>query len=87
MCGKCMGKALLSTWERINRAPSFSEQAVRFTLWGIFVYYGYATKGKFWKKTEEMHKKIWISSFFFCDIALKYIITCSFFLKYRGCNL
>lgn len=24
------------------------------------------------KKIEEMHKKMWISSFFFCAFALKY---------------
>ena len=40
-----------------------------------------AKSGLFFKKIEEMHKKMWISSLFFCAFALKYKLSCFIFLK------
>ncbi len=47
-----------------------------------FVYYDYVKINENLKKVEEMHKKIWISSSFFCAFALKYILSCFVFPKY-----
>lgn len=46
-----------------------------------FVYYDYVKINENLKKVEEMHKKIWISSSFFCAFALKYIVSPAIFQK------
>lgn len=50
------------------------------------MYYAHEKIGENFKKVEEMHKKIWISSSFFCAFALKYILSCFVFPKYLQQN-
>ena len=50
------------------------------------MYYAHEKIGENFKKVEEKHKKIWISSSFFCAFALKYILSCFVFPKFLQQN-